>query len=125
MNEHAAELVPILGTTILLLLGGMGGLLKWAVAQFKETSESQTKSQTEALTKRLDIMTDRLGQQDAQLGAIRDLLADEVFKLREMIHAIDKRVLTIEGHCSLFHGRGAPASRADYDPAPVHWRPPE
>ena len=122
MNEHAAELVPILGTTILLLLGGMGGLLKWAVAQFREASESQTKAQTDALAKRLDTMTDRLGQQDVQLGAIKDLLADEVFKLREMIHAIDKRVLTIEGHCSLYHGRGAALARADYDPAPVKWR---
>lgn len=122
MNEHAADLVPILGTTILLLLGGMGALLKWAVAQFKLTTETQTKSQTDALTGRLDAVTERLGHQDVQLIAIKDLLADEVFKLREMIHSIDKRVLTIEGHCNLFHGRGTPMARADYDPDPVKWR---
>jgi len=58
-----------------------------------------------------------------RLDSIERLLAAENGKLRELIHEIDKRVLKIEGHCELFHGRGAPASRADYDPAPVKWRP--
>jgi hypothetical protein len=60
-----------------------------------------------------------------RLDRIEELLAAEYGKLRELIHELDKRLTTIEGHCALFHGRGAPASRSDYDPEPVKWRHPE
>jgi hypothetical protein len=57
-----------------------------------------------------------------RLDAIERLLAEENGRLRELIHEVDKRLTTIEGHCALFHGRGAPAARSDYDPEPVKWR---
>lgn len=120
--EHAAELLPVSWAVILGLLGVIGGGLRWAVLRFEEAQKEQTANFEKAIAKQTAAFTTQLDKQDVQLGAIKDLLADEVFKLREMIHAIDKRVLTIEGHCSLYHGRGAPASRADYDPAPVNWR---
>ncbi len=114
MIEHANEVMPALLWSVGALLGVIAGGIRWAVVEFRKETREQTKS-----------FTDQLKAQDVQLAAIRDLLADEVFKLREMIHAVDKRVLTIEGHCSLFHGRGAPAARSDYDPDPVKWRPHE
>jgi hypothetical protein len=57
-----------------------------------------------------------------RLDNIERLLAEENGRLRELIHDLDKRLITIEGHCALFHGRGAPAARSDYDPEPVKWR---
>jgi hypothetical protein len=112
--EHASELIPALVYCLLVLCGTIAGAVRWAVLDFRRATKEQTAE-----------FSNRLEHQDNQLRAIRDLLADEVFKLREMIHAIDKRVLTIEGHCQLFHGRGAPLARADFDgDKPTH-RPPE
>ena len=45
----------------------------------------------------------RLDLQDEALEAIRELLASEVQKLREMQHAIDLRVTKIETACAWLH----------------------
>lgn len=43
----------------------------------------------------------RMDDQDRTLEAIKALLASEVQKLREMHHAIDKRVTAIEAACNV------------------------
>jgi hypothetical protein len=60
-----------------------------------------------------------------RLDNIERLLASENNSLREMIHTLDKRLLHVEGRCDLYHARGVPAARTDYDPEPVKWRHPE
>ncbi len=111
MVEHASEIMPALFWSVWALVTVIAGGIRWAVLEFRKETREQTKA-----------FTDHLEQQDMKLAAIKDLLADEVFKLREMIHGIDKRVLTIEGHCSLFHGHGLaqnPQRRHGDDPQRV------
>ena len=43
------------------------------------------------------------GREDGVISEEGDLLADEVFNLRELIHSVDKRVLTIENRCEVLH----------------------
>lgn len=99
MIEHASELIPALWASIVFLVTCCGIMVRWMIVEFRRA----TVEQTDGLTKRLDQVTARLSGQDAQLSSIRDLLADEVFNLRELIHSVDKRVLTIEGRCEMLH----------------------
>ena len=109
MIEHASEIIPALWASIIFLVASCGIMVRWMIVEFRKSTEEQTRG----LSVRLDQVTARLTGQDIQLGSIKDLLADEVFSLRELIHSVDKRVLTIEGRCEMLHHH----SRRD-DPKP-------
>lgn len=47
---------------------------------------------------------ERMDSQDVALNEIRDLLASEIGKLREMQHELDKRIIWIESTCYAQHG---------------------
>jgi hypothetical protein len=82
VEQHALELLHF-AIWLLIAIGGMTlSLALYFIRQFVK----------------------RMGRQDTALEAIRDLLASEVSKLREMQHALDKRVIWIESTCISKHG---------------------
>lgn len=62
----------------------------------------------QSLLKRFDSqdakIIQRLDSQDAKLESIEKALVSEVKLMGERMHDIDKRVIRIESHCSMFHG---------------------
>jgi hypothetical protein len=63
----------------------------------------------------------RLDEQDKTMGSIRDLLASEIAKLREMNHEIELRVIVIEERCRISHNveDGTFVHRRRDDPSPI------
>ncbi len=73
MDEHAKELLPLATWLIVVLLGALVALAKWQGAQ---------------ILKRMDA-------QDKTMSSIKELLASETQKIRDMInaHAVEIRSL--------------------------------
>lgn len=58
----------------------------------------------------------RLDSQDSTLGQIKELLASEIGKLRELHHDIDKRVVRLEAQADSTSKWGRRAGDADGNP---------
>ena len=56
----------------------------------------------------------RMDAQDKALGDIKDLLASEVQKLRELYHGVDRRVVGVEAQLRFLGGK--PTQRKSDDP---------
>lgn len=92
MDSHAADLLTLALWFIGFLLTAGGALIWWLV-----------KVGGEQLLERFDVVVERLDTQDRTMLQIRDLLASETSKLRELIHDLDKRLMRVETNCYRQH----------------------
>lgn len=81
MQSLAPDLLPIAVWMIVAIGGALLGLLSYGGR----------------------LMLGRLDKTDASLEAIRELLASEIQKLRELHHDVDKRLIRIETACNYMH----------------------